>query len=184
MNHKIIVRSALREQLPLFEQPSPAMPARPKGPSAEVGTTVFVVHGHGEAFKQEVARFLDAVTDLEPVILHEQANSGRTIIEKFEEHAGRAAFAVILLTGDDDGGVRGTGERNPRARQNVVFELGFFIAALGRSRVAVLYEEGVELPSDMSGVLYTPLDAGGAWKLALGKELRAVDLPVDLNRAM
>jgi Predicted nucleotide-binding protein containing TIR-like domain len=184
VQRKIRRLGSLREQLSLFEEPAPAVPARPEGPSAEVGTTVFVVHGHGEAFKQEVARFLDAVTELEPVILHEQANSGRTIIEKFEDHASRAAFAVILLTGDDDGGVRGSGERNPRARQNVVFELGFFIAALGRSKVAALYEEGVELPSDMSGVLYTPLDAGGAWKLALGKELRAVDLPVDLNRAM
>ncbi len=160
------------------------MPARPEASSAGIGTTVFVVHGHSEAFKQQVSRFLEAATDLEPVILHEQANSGRTIIEKFEEHAGRAAFAVILLTGDDDGGVRGSGERHPRARQNVVFELGFFIAALGRSKVAVLYEEDVELPSDMSGVLYTPLDVRGAWKLALGKELRAAGLSVDLNRAV
>lgn len=174
---------SLREQLSLYEEP-PAMPARPEKPSAEIGTTVFVVHGHSEAFKQQVARLLAAVTDLEPVILHEQANSGRTIIEKFEDHAGKAAFAVVLLTGDDEGGVRGSGERRPRARQNVVFELGFFIAALGRSKVAVLHEEGVELPSDMSGVLYTPLDAGGAWKLALGKELRAAGLAVDLNRAM
>jgi hypothetical protein len=184
VHRKIRRLGSLKEQLPLFEEPSPAVPARLEGRSAEIGTTAFVVHGHGEAFKQEVARFLDAVTDLEPVILHEQPNSGRTIIEKFEDHASRAAFAVILLTGDDDGGVRGSGERRPRARQNVVFELGFFIAALGRSKVAVLYEEGVELPSDMSGVLYTPLDARGAWKLALAKELRAAGLSVDLNRAV
>ena len=183
VQHKIRRLASLKEQLPLYEEP-PAMPARPETPSAEVGTTVFVVHGHREAFKQQVARFLGAVTDLEPVILHEQANSGRTIIEKFEDHAGKAAFAVVLLTGDDEGGIRGSGERRPRARQNVVFELGFFIAALGRSKVAVLYEEGVELPSDMSGVLYTLLDAGGAWKLALAKELQAAGLSVDLNRAM
>jgi predicted nucleotide-binding protein len=175
---------SLKEQLPLFEEPASVMPARPEASSTGIVTTVFVVHGHSEAFKQQVSRFLEATTELEPVILHEQANRGRTIIEKFEEHAGRAAFAVILLTGDDDGGVRGSGERHPRARQNVVFELGFFIAALGRSKVAVLYEEDVELPSDMSGVLYTPLDAGGAWKLALGKELRAAGLSVDLNRAV
>ena len=91
---------------------------------------------------------------------------------------------MILLTGDDEGGIRGSGNYHPRARQNVVFELGFFVAALGRSRVAVLYEEGVELPSDMSGVLYTPLDAGGAWKLALARELRAANLDVDLNRVV
>ena len=131
-----------------------------------------------------VARFLAAVTDLEPVILHEQANSGRTIIEKFEGHAGRAAFAVVLLTGDDDGGVRGSGARRPRARQNVVFELGFFIAATRTVQGRCAYEEGVELPSDMSGVLYSPLDEGGAWKLALAKELQATGLSVDLNRAI
>lgn len=175
---------SLKEQLLLFEEPSHAMPARLTSSRIGLGTTVFVVHGHSEASKQQVSRFLEAATDLEPVILHEQANSGRTIIEKFEDHASRAAFSVVLLTGDDEGGIRGSGERRPRARQNVVFELGFFVAALGRSKVAVLYEEDVELPSDMSGVLYTPLDAGGAWKLALGKELRAAGLSVDLNRAV
>ena len=70
-----------------------------------------------------------------------------------------------------------------RARQNVVFELGFFIGALGRSRVAVLYEDGVELPSDMNGILYTILDAQGAWRIGLGRELRAAGFAVDLNRA-
>jgi hypothetical protein len=183
VQHKIRRLASLREQLPLYEEP-PAMPARPEELRGEVGSTVFVVHGHREVFKEQVARFLSAVTDLAPVILHEQANSGRTIIEKFEDHASEAAFAVILLTGDDDGGLRGSGERRPRARQNVVFELGFFVAELGRSRVAVLYEEGVELPSDMSGVLYTSLDAGGAWKLALAKELQAAGLSINLNRAI
>ena len=183
VQYKVRKLASLKEQLPLYEEPS-GLPPRPEEPSPKARTTVFVVHGHGEAFKQQVARFLNAVTDLEPVILHEQANSGRTIIEKFEAQAGRAAFAVVLLTADDDGGVRGTGERRPRARQNVVFELGFFIGALGRSRVAVLHEDGVELPSDMSGVLYTPLDAAGAWKLALAKELQAAGLSVDLNRAI
>ena len=183
VQYKIRRLASLKEQLPLYEEP-PAMPARPEEPGAEVGTTVFVVHGHREAFKEQVARFLDAVTDLAPVILHEQANNGRTIIEKFEDHASKAAFAVVLLTGDDDGRVRGSGEQRPRARQNVVFELGFFIAALGRSKVAVLHEEGVELPSDMSGVLYTPLDAAGAWKLALAKELQAAGLSINLNRVI
>jgi predicted nucleotide-binding protein len=176
---------SLKGQLPLFDE-SPATPARQEEAltaesSTEDKTAVFVVHGHSEVFKEQVARFFDTATDLEPIILHEQANSGRTIIEKFEDYAGKAAFAVVLLTADDEGGIRGSAERGLRARQNVVFELGFFIAALGRSRVAVLYEEGVELPSDMSGVLYTALDVGGAWKLALGKELRAAKLRVDLN---
>jgi len=89
----------------------------------------------------------------------------------------------VLLTADDYGGIKGSPESNARARQNVVFEPGFFIGALGRSRVAVLYEETVELPSDMNGILYTTLDSQGAWQLSLGRELRAAGFAVDLNRA-
>jgi len=184
VQRKIRLLLSLKEQLPLYS--STVVPSARSGASAQAGpgTAAFIVHGHNETFREQVARFLSAATQLEPVILHEQPNSGRTIIEKFEDHAGAAAFAVILLTGDDEGGIRGSGNYHPRARQNVVFELGFFVAALGRSRVAVLYEEGVELPSDMSGVLYTPLDAGDAWKLALARELRAANLDADLNRVV
>ena len=117
------------------------------------------------------------------VVLHEQAKRGLAIIEQLEEYAATAAFAIVLLTADDHGGVMGSGEDRARARQNVVFELGFFIGALGRSRVAVLYEEGVELPSDMSGILYTVLDSHGAWKIGLGRELRTAGFAVDLNLA-
>ena len=71
-----------------------------------------------------------------------------------------------------------------RARQNVVFELGYFIGRLGRNRVCALYAEGVEIPSDYSGVVYTKLDASGAWRLELAKELKAAGLPVDMNLAL
>jgi predicted nucleotide-binding protein len=118
------------------------------------------------------------------IILHEQPNSGRTIIEKFEDYATRAGFAVVLLTGDDQGGSIGSGKTEPRARQNVVFEMRFFIGALGRARVAVLYDKGVELPSDMSGVLYTERDAGGGWRMDLAREMDAAGLAVDLNRVL
>ena len=93
-------------------------------------------------------------------------------------------FAVVLLTADDEGVARMSRERYLRARQNVVFELGMFIGRLGRSKVAVLYEHGVELPSDVNGILYTPLDSAGAWKLSLARELLAAGIAVDLNRAM
>jgi predicted nucleotide-binding protein len=184
VREKIRRLTSVREQLPLYE--SVEASAVRTGASAPPGArdTIFVVHGHNAAAKEQAASFLSSTTQLRPVILHEQPNSGRTVIEKFEDYAGNAAFAVILLTGDDEGGIRGSGETHPRGRQNVVFELGFFVAALERSRVAVLYEEGVELPSDMSGVLYTPLDAGGAWKLALARELRAAGVDVDLNRVI
>jgi len=188
--HRMVARrvqrlSSLKERLSLYEE-LPTLPhaARTRPTSGDAGTSIFIVHGHSEAQKLAVARFITQISAMEPVILHEQANNGRTIMEKFEDHAATAAFAVVLLTGDDEGGLVGSGERQHRARQNVVFELGFFIGALGRSRVAVLYEADVELPSDMSGVLYTPLDSGEAWKLALGKEMRAAGLEIDLNRAL
>ena len=138
-------------------------------------------------------RFLDRLVELNVVILHEQADRGRTIIEKFEDHAAEVAFAVILLTADDVGGLapvpqedeqdadRSEPDLDPRARQNVVFEMGFFISALGRPNVVVLHEEGVELPSDISGVLYTPLDEHGAWKNKLAREIRAASIDVDLD---
>jgi predicted nucleotide-binding protein len=112
--------------------------------------------------------------------LHEQPDSGRTIIEKFEDHASEAGFAVVLLTADDVGRARDETTLNPRARQNVVLELGFFIGRLGRGRVVALHEAGVELPSDLSGVLYKPL--AGNWHTALAGELRAAKIEVDLGK--
>ncbi len=152
--------------------------------SATVGTKVFLVHGQNDAAKEKVARFLEKLK-LNAVILHEQPNKGRTIIEKFTDHAD-VPFAVVLMTADDVGGVKGTPPKklSPRARQNVVLELGYFLARLGRGHVCALFESGVEMPSDYSGVLYLPLDSGGAWRLQLVKEIKAAGLPVDLNDAV
>jgi len=142
---------------------------------------VFLVHGHSDV-RHEVARFLDRIVTGGVTILEEKPRRGRTIIEQFEEHAANARFAVVLLTGDDEGRERGTDEMKPRARQNVILELGFFIGRLGRQRVALLYEEGVELPSDMSGVLHLPLDRPGAWKARLATELHASGLAIQLDK--
>jgi predicted nucleotide-binding protein len=120
---------------------------------------------------------------LKVTILHEQANGGRTVIEKFEAHAEDAAFAVVLLTPDDEGYLASKPEENkPRARQNVILELGFFLGALGRTNVCALHKGNVELPSDINGVLYVPLDEGEAWKFRLAKELRAAGIDVDMNK--
>ncbi|MCH7772051.1 MAG: nucleotide-binding protein, partial [Bacteroidetes bacterium] len=111
---------------------------------------VFIVHGHNQGLKEAVARFIEKF-DLEPIILHEKANEGRTIIEKFSDYSD-VHFAVILLTHDDEGKEKGsTEETKPRARQNVILEMGFFLGKLGRARVCALYEEGVEIPSDYQG---------------------------------
>lgn len=141
---------------------------------------VFIVHGHDDGARQSVARFLEKL-GFEPVILQEQANRGRTIIEKFEEH-GDVGFAVVLLTPDDEGRAKG-GELQPRARQNVVLELGYFIGRLGRHRVCALKSGDLELPSDYQGVLWETMDAGGGWRLSLARELKAAGHEVDLNKA-
>jgi predicted nucleotide-binding protein len=178
---------SIKERLPLFDHVEPVQTPAPRELTTrrDGGKTVFIVHGHDERTKQEVARFLERLTPLDARILHEQPNQGRTVIEKFEDYAADAAFAVILLTGDDVGGVKATDDEpqslNPRPRQNVVFELGFFIGALGREHVAVLYEEGVERPSDIAGVAFTPLDSRGAWKAELARELRAAGIEVDTD---
>ena len=142
---------------------------------------VFIVHGHDEATKTKVARFLERL-EFRPIILHEQADQGMTIIEKLDKHGSSVAFAVVLLTPDDVGSVKGSTTSQPRARQNVILELGYFIGKLGRKNVCPLYSTGVELPSDFGSVGYTLLDAHEAWETKLAKELRAAGLAVDMNK--
>lgn len=148
------------------------------------GHRIFLVHGHDERVLHEVARFLERLQQ-DVVILREEPNEGRTIIEKFEAYSD-VGYAVVLLTADDIGGVASDGpvKQLPRARQNVILELGYFLGRLGRNRVCALYQEGVDIPSDYSGVLYVPLDAGGGWRLRFAKELKAANLTVDMNMAL
>jgi len=141
---------------------------------------VFIVHGHDNAAKETVARFLERLK-LDPIILHEQPSEGRTVIEKFEVHAD-VGFAVVLLTPDDVGAAASDRTKlEPRARQNVVFELGYFLGKLKRNRVCALYRKGVEIPSDYQGVLYIELDAAGGWTVKLAQELTAAGIPIDLR---
>lgn len=121
--------------------------------SNEQKNRVFIVHGRDETAKEKVARFLEGL-GLESILLHEQPNKGRTIIEKFEDHSSRADFAIILLTPDDVGGLASeSSDISPRARQNVIFEMGFFFGKLGKGNVCALYE-GVEQPSDLRGIIH------------------------------
>ncbi|MGB8035837.1 MAG: nucleotide-binding protein, partial [Nitrososphaeraceae archaeon] len=99
---------------------------------------VFIVHGHDDGSKNELASFLYRL-GLTPIILHEQANEGRTVVEKFESYASDVGYAFILLTPDDVGG-KDKAELKPRARQNVILELGYFMGKLGRDRVCGLYK--------------------------------------------
>jgi predicted nucleotide-binding protein len=145
---------------------------------------VFVVHGHDSLSKLEVTRFLENL-GLKAIVLHEQPNEGRTIIEKFEHNAETVEFAVVLLTPDDSGfPANKPDEKRARARQNVVLELGYFCGALGRNRVCVLHKGDIEIPSDYLGVVYTPLDDSGAWKMNLAKELKRASFKIDMNRVI
>ena len=149
----------------------------------EPGHRIFLVHGTNAALAEQVARFLEKLQQ-KVIILREQPDKGRTIIEKFENYSD-VGFAVVLLTGDDIGGESRDGkDKKPRARQNVILELGYFLGRLGRSRVCALYQTGVEIPSDYKGVLYVPFDDTGGWKLNIAKELKAAGLPVNMNDAI
>ena len=143
-----------------------------------ISKEVFIVHGHDDGPKEAVARLLQKV-GLKPIILHEQPSQGRTVIEKFEDYS-EVGFAVVLLTADDVGREKDKEELTSRARQNVIFEMGYFFALLSRKRVVTLHKE-VELPSDLSGIIYIPYDAEGAWRTKLVQELKAANYDVDMN---
>lgn len=144
--------------------------------------SAFIVHGRDAHPREAVARFLERI-GFRAVVLHEQPNGGQTIIEKFETH-GNVGFAVVLLTPDDVGGLAGDAGQRPRARQNVILELGYFIGKLGRSRVVALKSGDIELPSDFVGVAYQEFDAGGGWQRQLTGELQNAGYDIDWNIVM
>lgn len=142
---------------------------------------VFIVHGHDETAKVTVARFLDKA-GFEPIILHEQANLGKTIIEKLDYYTD-VDFAIVLYTECDLGRAKeeNVDKERYRARQNVVYEHGYLIGKLGREKVFALVKGDVETPGDISGVVYTQMDGMGAWKMDLARDMKAVGLPIDMN---
>lgn len=143
---------------------------------------VFIVHGHDELAETQMARFIEKI-GLQAIILHEQPNSGRTIIEKIEANSD-VQYAVVLYTPCDLGRAKEdeiVAERY-RARQNVVFEHGYLIGKLGRDKVSALVKGDVETPGDISGVVYIKMDDSGAWKTQLVKEMKSIGLECDINK--
>lgn len=140
-------------------------------------TKIFIVHGHDSALKQAVARVIEK-QGIEAVILSEQANQGRTIIEKFEANSD-VGGAICLFTADDVGKAKDAASESPRARQNVVLETGYFMGKLGRDHVVILADSGIEIPSDLSGVVYT---STAHWEFDLMKDLKAMGYKVDMNK--
>lgn len=170
--------SGLEEQLEFAGISTPAnAPTAATPPQGD--DRVFIVHGRDEVPKTTILRVVEKL-GLKGIVLHEQPNRGATIIEKLERNS-QCDFAIVLLTPDDEGRAVGDDELVRRARQNVILELGYFLAALGRERVCVLYVDGVEIPSDFTGVAYVKLDAGGAWRFTVASEMKAAGMKVDLN---
>ena len=157
---------------------SSGAPENQQAPSDK--SKVFIVHGRDDLAKTEAARFIEKL-GLKAIILHEQASSGKTIIEKIEEHT-NVGFAIVLYTPCDIGGLAGEKNTKPRARQNVVFEHGYLIGKLGRNNVCALVKGDIERPNDISGVVYVPLDKHGAWHVAVAKEMRNSGYAVDMNK--
>lgn len=148
-------------------------PIRPSAPKPRV----FLAHGHDHAARLEVTRFLERA-GFEAIVMNEQANQGLTIIEKIEA-CPAIDFAIILMTPDDEcvGAVGNT----RRARQNVIWEHGYFAAKLGRAKTCVLIKGDVEIPSDIKGKMWVDFDARGAWRVEVAKEMRAASLPFEAD---
>lgn len=132
----------------------------------------FIVHGHNNEVKLEVKDFIeDLGHEIDCTILHKKANQGKTVVEKFESYA-EVDFAVCLWTNDDVGNAKGNDKLNARARQNVILETGYFWGKYGRERTIILYEDGVEIPNDFSGLVY--ISYKDNWKDELRKEIEHV----------
>ena len=139
------------------------------------------MHGHDNAAKEAVARFVENL-GFEAIILHEQASSGNTIIEKIEANS-NVGFGIVLYTPCDLGASQEKkDELKARARQNVIFEHGYLIGKIGRENVCALVKGDIEKPNDISGVVYIKMDEGDGWKLAVAKEMKESGYEVDLNK--
>ena len=148
----------------------------------ETRRKVFISHGHDEEAKMTVAKFVENL-GLKVTVLDEPPNSGLTVIENLEKYADDTGFAIALLTPDDVGALKDEADRqlNPRARQNVLFELGYFIGKLNPNRVCLLYKEGVELPSGIRDVTYVPMDRNNDWQLKIKQGMQDAGLPIGMN---
>ena len=141
---------------------------------------VFIVHGHDGELKEKVARRLEQ-QGIEAIILSEQVNRGKTIIEKLEAYSD-VHVAIALFTQDDIGAAKEEkGNKKYRARQNVVFEAGYFMGYLGRENIIMITDENVEIPGDLSGMVYSTKDN---WEFEMLKELNAAGMKIDMNKLL
>lgn len=140
---------------------------------------IFIVHGRDNESKISVARFVEKIK-LDAIILNESPGKGNTIIEKIEDNSD-VGYAIIIYSPCDEGRLKNEVGLSNRARQNVVFEHGYFCAKIGRDRVAALVKGDVETPSDISGIEYIPMDNSNAWMYKIGNELKAAGYRISLD---
>lgn len=135
---------------------------------------IFIIHGRDAEVLNDVEAFVRSM-GCNPIVLYKEPSRGDTIIEKFEKLGSESRFAIVLVTPDDKGGLatRGRTKYQRRARQNVIFEWGYFIAKLGRDHVCALVKGNVEFPSDYSGVVYVEYDGNGNWRTRLRREVES-----------
>lgn len=178
LTKKLRVLESIRERLDIwYETPVPAK-------LQASGEAIFLVHGHDHESREYVRNFLLRCSSREVIVLDEKPGGGADILGKLLANAQKAAYAVVLLTGDDEGRVTGSGDWQKRARQNVILELGLFIGLLGRDKVMALYESGVEIPSDYLGVTYVELDRNKAWRIGLVGELRNAGIEASIDKTL
>ncbi len=158
------IKARLEAELQSEFEPAPNYPT-PEGGAVVVKEgppdrlRVFVVHGHDVVAREQLELVLHRL-DLDPFVLANTGGGGLTIIEALENEMGpgpgRSRFGIVLMTPDDVGYAKNEGPNaaQPRARQNVVFEMGMLISALGRSNVVILKKGHLEAPSDAQGILY------------------------------
>jgi len=181
INNKVSNLKKLRAKTDLLKTSLATSIVYNKGTIELDKSQVFIVHGHDDVAKTKTARFVEKL-GFEAIILHEQASSSKTIIEKIEEYS-NVGFGIILYTPCDIGGKQIVNpDLKSRARQNVVFEHGFLIGKIGRSNVCALVKGDIETPNDISGVVYVPMDEADAWRYTIARELKRAGYDIDMNK--
>jgi hypothetical protein len=168
-----------RREILRNEEPPPIVPKR----TPLTGGPILLIHGRDAGAKESVLKFIGQL-GLRALTLQEQPNGGRSIVEKFGELS-NTQFAIILFTPDEIAVSRDKSkEKQVRVSQHVMFEFGYVVAKLGHRRVCALYDEGVEIPPEVSGVATIPMDFRGAWRLLVAREFKQAGVEVDLNKAI
>ncbi len=143
---------------------------------------VLIVHGGDDASNEAVTRFVEQL-GLSPTLLRDQPGAGGTIIGRFDYSS--VGFVIVQLFPDDLDTARDKpDEFKPRARQQVAFELGFFVGKLGPERVCALHKEDIEIPFDDQALTYVSMDPAGRWQMALAQAMKRAGMQVNLDKVL